>query len=243
MVYKRMLFNIAIIAFFVASAYAEAGDPLDPGQLGESMSMPMPQDLLQAARESGVITGSNSLYESDSKKSSFSVMPRREADVNSVVNSDDVNSIDNVNVTGTWSFDLKGAVLEQMKLYLVQNEDMIMGQGIINRQNRTDNATVSGSLSGDKLNLIVMPVGVMDLYNLNLSLSTLAAGTYTAHMADGSSRSGDLTFSVSSNIFKPGSSESEDGSAAYASADAQIDNRNDAITEIKTESGKVKFTN
>lgn len=248
MVYKRLLFNVAIIAFFVASAYAEAGDPLDPGQLGESMSMPMPQDLLQAARESGVITGSNSLYESDSKKSSFSVMPRREADVNSVVNSDDVNSddvnsIDNVNVTGTWSFDLKGAVLEQMKLYLVQNEDMIIGQGIISRQNRTDNATVSGSLSGDKLNLIVMPVGVMDLYNLNLSLSTLAAGTYTAHMADGSSRSGDLTFSVSSNIFKPASSESEDGSAAYASADAQIDNSNDAITEIKTDSGKDKITN
>ena len=53
------------------------------------------------------------------------------------------------------------------------------------------------------MSLVVMPVGVSNLYKLNLSLSSLAAGTYTAYMADGSSWSGEVTFSVSSNIFKP----------------------------------------
>jgi len=69
------------------------------------------------------------------------------------------------------------------------------------RGGESENATVSGSLSGDRLSLVVMPVGVLRLYQLNLSLSTLSAGTYTAYMADGSSRSGKATFSVSSNIF------------------------------------------
>ena len=111
------------------------------------------------------------------------------------------NSIDNVNVTGAWSFDLKGCALEQMKLYLVQNEDVILGQGFINSGNGTENATASGSISGDKLNLTVMPAGVLNQYKLNLSLSNLSAGTYTACMADGSNWSGKVTFTVSSNIF------------------------------------------
>lgn len=232
MICKRLLFNIAIIALFVASAYAEAGDPLNPGQLGESMSMPLSQDLLQAARESGVITESNLLYETDSKKPSFSSNPQRDADY--------VNSIDNVNVTGSWSFDLEGALSEKMMLHLFQNEnavmgrDMITGRGVISRQNETYNATVRGSLSRDALGLIVMPEGVLDLYSLNLSLSTLSKGTYTAYMADGSSRSGDLTFSVSSNIFKPASLDGKEGSGAIAGADTgkdvSADKSTDAIT-------------
>jgi len=82
---------------------------------------------------------------------------------------------------------------------------MIMGQGVINTGNGTENATAGGSISGEKMSLIVMPAGVSNLYKLNLSLSTLAAGTYTAYMDDGSSRSGEVTFAVSSNIFKPAS--------------------------------------
>ena len=97
-----------------------------------------------------------------------------------------INFLDNVNLTGAWTLDLKGDAPEQMKLYLIQNEDVVMGQGVINRGNKTENATASGSIYGQKLSLTVMPVGVLDLYKLNLSLSTLAAaGTYAVYMADG----------------------------------------------------------
>lgn len=109
--------------------------------------------------------------------------------------------LNHVNVTGAWSFDLMGKAPEKMKLYLIQNKEAIVGKGVIDRGNETKKATASGSISGEKMSLNVMPEGDSDLYRLNLSLSSLAAGTYTACMADGSSRSGKATFAVFANIF------------------------------------------
>ena len=103
-----------------------------------------------------------------------------------------------------------------MKLYLIQNKDVVIGQGVINRENETENATASGSISGEKMSLTVIPVGVSNLYKLNLSLSTMDGGTYNAYMADGSSRSGQVTYTVSSNIFKPASTVAKDGPDSYA---------------------------
>jgi len=165
MIYHKLLLSITVIAFFLAQANGEPGDPLNPSQLGESMSMPLPQE------------------------------PSREADTG--------YSQDTVNVTGAWSFDLMGKAPEKMKLYLIQNNDVIAGRGVINRGNETEKATDSGSISGEQMSLKVMPEGASNLYKLNLSLSSLAAGTFTAYMADGSIRSGKVTFAVSANIFKP----------------------------------------
>ena len=195
MIYHKLLLGITAIAFFLAQANGEPGDPLNPSQLGESMSMPLPQELIQEAKMAGVITKSNPLYESDSKKPGFSVVPSRETDTG--------NSQDTVNVTGAWSFDLMGKAPEKMKLYLIQDKDVVAGRGFINRGNETKMATASGSISGEQMSLEVTPEGASNLYKLNLSLSSLAAGTFTAYMADGSSRSGKVTFAVSANIFKP----------------------------------------
>jgi hypothetical protein len=150
----KLLLSITVIAFLLPQADAKPIDPLSPSQLGESMSMPLPQEL------------------------------------------------NHVNVTGAWSFDLLGKAPEKMRLYLIQNKDMIAGRGVINRGNKTEKATASGSISGELMSLNVMPDGGLDQYRLNLSLSSLAAGTYTACMADGCSRSGEVTFAVSANIFK-----------------------------------------
>jgi hypothetical protein len=154
MIYYKLLLSITVIVFLLAQADAKPIDPLNPSQLGESMSMPLDQELIQ------------------------------------------------VNVTGAWTFDLLGKAPEKMKLYLIQNKDVIAGRGVINRGNGTEKAAADGSISGEQMSLNVMPEGVSDLYRLNLSLSSLAAGTYTACMADGSSRSGKVTFAVSANIFK-----------------------------------------
>ncbi len=202
MICHKLLLCIMVIAYFLAQADAEPGDPLSPSLLGESMSMPLPVELIQNARNAGVITGSSSLSEPDSQQSSFSVAPQMEVDADS--------SMDRVNVTGAWSFNLKGKDHEQIKLYLVQNDSMVKGQGVITRKNETDNATASGSITGDKINLDVMSAGASNLYRLNLSLSSLAKGYYTAYLADGSNQSGQVTFSVSSNIFKDASLVNED---------------------------------
>jgi hypothetical protein len=205
MIYHKLMLSITVIAFFLAQADAQPGDPLNPSQLGESMSMPLPQELIREARSAGVITESNPLQKSDSKEPGFSVVPPPEANAD--------NSLDNVNVTGAWSFDLKGKNPEQMRLNLIQKDDVVMGQGVIN-SNGTEKATVTGSISGKTMNLTVMQVGVPNLYKLNLSLSTLDAGVYTAYMADGSNWSGEVTFAVSSNIFEPASTVVDDGLGA-----------------------------
>lgn len=225
----KLTLGILVIVFFLMQAQAEAGDPLDPGQMGESMSMPLPPELVQAAVKAGVITESNSLEGADRQQPSFSAGAKRE--------SEPVNSIDNVNVTGIWSLDLTGQPGEQMRLHLLQSDGMIMGQGALIKGNETRNATVSGSISGDQLSLIVMPVGVMDLYQLNLSLSKLTAGTYTAYMRDGSSRSGEVTFSVSSNIFTQKSADSREASSAYAIGDEGADSTLTAPVMISAPEG------
>ncbi len=211
MIHHNVILTITVIAIFLIQADADTGDPLDPGQLGESMSTPLPQELIQDARNAGVITGPNSLYKSDSEQPGFSVVTPTEA-------AED-NSLDNVNVNGTWSFDLIGKPPEKIKLYLVQNKDVVTGQGVINRQNETVEATASGSISGTEMSLTVIPLGVLNLYKLNLSLSSLAAGTYSAYMADGSSRSGQVTFVVSANIFKPAATAAKDRPSVDANAD------------------------
>ena len=194
MMYHNILLSITIIAIFLVQAEADPGDPLNPGQLGESMSMPLPPELIQDARNAGVITGSNPLYKSDNAQPGFSIVTPAEAAAD--------NSLDNVNVNGSWSFDLAGKIPEKIELYLVQNKDVVKGQGVINRQNETEKATAIGSISGTKMSLTVVPQGVSDLYQLNLSLSSLTAGTYTAYMADGSTRSGQATFAVSAKYFQ-----------------------------------------
>jgi len=207
-----LLIGMMTLVFLLVQAQAGASDPLDPGQLGESMSMPLSPELILAAERAGVTTGSNPISKPDRQQPSFSAGPVTETDA--------VNSIDNVNVTGTWSIELGGTPQEQMILNLVQNDEMVMGQGAITRGNETKTATVSGSVSGDKLSLIVMPVGVLDLYRLNLSLSSLSTGIFTAYMADGSSRSGEVTFSVSSNIFRQPPADAKEESSAYATGNA-----------------------
>jgi hypothetical protein len=165
MICHKFLLCITVIAFLLAQADAKPIDPLNPSQLGESMSIPSSQET------------------------------------------------NNVNVTGIWSFDLMGKTPEKMRLYLIQNKDAIVGQGVMNRGNKTDKATASGSISGELISLNVKPEGVSNLYRLNLSLSSLAAGTYTVCMADGSSRSGKVTFAVSANIFKASAVADDDPDA------------------------------
>lgn len=212
MTYHWLLLCITIIAYFLVQADAlppmltddslgsagdSVGDPLNPDQLGDSMSNQMPPEFIQEAMKAGVITDSNPLYKSDSERASYPTGAQSEAEAD--------NSLNGVNVTGTWSFDLNGTVPEKMKLYLVQNKNMILGQGAISSGNGTQKATASGSISGDMIALNVTTVGVLNLYRLDLSLSSLSAGTYTAYLADGNRRSGKVTFAVSSNIFRPGS--------------------------------------
>ena len=195
------LISCITIAAFLIQANAVAADPLDPGQLGESMSMPLPQELILKAVKAGVIADSDSLDQPDISETSLSAKPKSEANA--------VNSA-HINVTGDWLLNLYGASLEQMELYLFQKDDAISGKGAIIRGEGRQNATASGSISGDEMTLVVVPAGALDMYQLNLSLSPLGKGSYTAYMTNGSSRSGELAFTANTNIFKTAPHEPSD---------------------------------
>ena len=192
---------ITIMAFFLIQANAIAADPLDPGQLGESMSMPLSQELILKAVKAGVITDSDSFDQFDSSETSVSVRPKSEAEAFDPAH---------INVTGNWLLNLYGTSSERMELYLIQKNDAVLGKGAIIRGEERQNATASGSISGDGMSLVVVPAGALDMYQLNLSLSTLGKGSYTVYVADGSSRSGELDFTVNTNIFKPVSHQPSD---------------------------------
>jgi len=195
------LISCITIAAFLIQANAVAADPLDPGQLGESMSMPLPQELLLNAVKAGEIAASDSLDQPPISETSISVRPKSEAEASNPAH---------INVTGNWLLNLYGTSLEQMELYLFQKDDAILGQGAIISGDGRQNATASGSISEDEMNLVVVPSGSSDMYQLNLSLSTLGIGSYTTYMTNGSSRSGELAFTATTNIFKPVSHESSD---------------------------------
>jgi len=144
------LISCITIAAFLIQANAVAADPLDPGQLGESMSMPLPQELLLNAVKAGVIADSDSLDQPDISETSISVRPKSEAEASNPAH---------INVTGNWLLNLYGTSLEQMELYLFQKDDAILGQGAIISGDGRQNATASGSISGDQMSLVVVPAG------------------------------------------------------------------------------------
>jgi hypothetical protein len=80
MICHKLLIHITIITNFIALAYAmppmlvdsndldwvgnSPGDPLDPSFVGETMSMPLDPELIQKARDAGIIKDYNPSYES-----------------------------------------------------------------------------------------------------------------------------------------------------------------------------------
>lgn len=204
MMYGKLLLCITAIAYLFVQI--NAGDPLDPSLLGESMSTGMDLGLVQQAKEAGIIKESNPLYNSVSGQSATylgSTPPAGAAGAGAQAANEPVvddpttivpdQSEQDVNVTGVWSLDLSGRSAGHIDLNMVQNKDAIMGNGIMTGDNGTQKITASGTLTGNGLSLTVMPVGSLDLYRLDLSLDSETTGTYTAYSADGNSWSGGVS--------------------------------------------------
>lgn len=93
------------------------GDPLDPSILGESMNMPLPLWMINAAINAGIVKDSEALYAYDDglggyAGSSNKISTYKDSATAPKLTSSAMNqpaqSVQNVNVTGPWSLDLKG---------------------------------------------------------------------------------------------------------------------------------------
>lgn len=189
------------------------GDYLDPSFVGESMSMPLPIEFLQEARDAGIIKGSNPLDQSlasdtgsypETSDSDLSSSERSlSGPVPAEASSGASQIVSDVNVTGPWSVDLGGQKSRHLDLTLTQNRDTVMGYGAMTSGNDTIRVTASGSIDGSNLNLAVMPADSLDVYKLSLSLNSHTTGTYTAYSAGGETWSGDVTGTASLSVSVP----------------------------------------
>ena len=89
-------------------------------------------------------------------------------------------------MAGSWSFELRDSKTRQLALTLFQSEDAVFGEGTINDGGDTLQASASGSVEGDKLNLDVTSSRTINLYRLALTMNgNTLSGDYRAFSADG----------------------------------------------------------
>ncbi len=190
------------------------GDPLDPGFVGETMDMPLDPELIQQARAAGIISDTNQLYRAPGGSSvTYGSGATYLGTPIAGTGSDEpgagvldapvqAGAEQDVNITGPWSLDLIALdqVLKHMDLSLAQNKNVVMGYGAVIGSNDTQRVTASGSTSGGRLSLTVVPVDGRYLYKLDLSFDLHTAGTYTAYSADGSVLTGDIAGTAPTDI-------------------------------------------
>lgn len=243
----KLLLCITVVAFLTAQAQAKPsilddsysvnsfddsmGDPLDPSILGESMNMPLPLWMINAAINAGIVKDSEALYAYDdglggyagtSNKISTYKDSATAPKPTSVAMDMPAQSVQKVNVTGTWSLNLKGQTEGYMDLALVQNKEAVLGHGTLVGPNGTQRVTASGSLRGDRLELTAMLVDSLDLYRLNLSFDPDTAGTYTAYSVGGATWSGYVSGSSPSGISSPGPMDPEPKTGLFKANEREL---------------------
>jgi hypothetical protein len=66
-------------SYSVASFDDSTGDPLDPGILGESMSMPLPIEMIHAAINAGIAKDSKALYAYDDGLGGYAISNNKDS--------------------------------------------------------------------------------------------------------------------------------------------------------------------
>ena len=102
-----------------------------------------------------------------------------------------------INLTGTWSIDLRDSATKHIDLQVLQNKELIMGYGDMTENGEREKVTASGFLAGDRPTLFVSIVDRPEVYRLDLASSgTSLSGRYDAIAAGGARWSGTATGSI-----------------------------------------------
>ena len=102
-----------------------------------------------------------------------------------------------LNLTGSWSADLKGRPARHLDLEMFQQDDLVMGSGQLSSEGRSINITAAGSVGTKDLMVFVMPVGGEEVLRMELSASkTAITGVYEIFSRGMPIESGTLTGSV-----------------------------------------------
>jgi|GEM_PF-3348987 len=202
---------------------AQAQDLLNPIALGESMSMPLPPDLVRQAENAGVkvgtavtgalpeetsgqtpvTLGSGAANSDTTSAAPWSGAGANAADANTAgastepSASEDPVALPDVNVSGMWTFTLQDDLIRRLDLALFQNGNAILGYGNLASENNTQGVTAGGSMANGKVNLLITSQGGLSMYRLDLTPSESSlSGSYSAFTSSGDTWSGTASGSI-----------------------------------------------
>ena len=102
-----------------------------------------------------------------------------------------------LNLTGSWSVDLKSSEIRHLDLQIFQERDLVMGSGLMLADGANRAVTVAGSVAGDRLTIFVSPVDKPAVFRLELSASgTALAGQFDSLSSNLIRESGTVTGSM-----------------------------------------------
>ena len=86
-----------------------------------------------------------------------------------------------LNLSGSWSADLRAGTARHRDLDMFQQDDLLVGSGLMDSAGRSINITAAGSVRGEELTVFLLPEGGEDVFRLELSASgTALSGVYEA---------------------------------------------------------------
>lgn len=187
--FDKLLIVLAILVFSINTI--QGVDLLSPSELGESMGMPLPQDLVQMGISAGITKSPSQIAESLPSTTSDSLGTSVTAPGPLADSGSEQASEKELNVSGTLSLILQDKAVNYLNLELHQSDASILGHGNMISGNSLQNVTASGLVENGKLSLTIAPDGSSELYSLELQPEgNTIKGSYNVHSADGATWSG-----------------------------------------------------
>jgi len=102
-----------------------------------------------------------------------------------------------LNLTGSWSVDLKSSEIRHLDLQIFQESDLVMGSGLMLADGVNRAVTVAGSVAGNRPTIFVSSIDKPEVFRLELSASgTALAGEFDSLSSSLIRESGTVTGSM-----------------------------------------------
>jgi hypothetical protein len=204
---RQSIISLMILVSCMNAVYC---DPLDPIQLGETMNMLLPPELLQRAASAGITKGvsqySNNPLASGSSGANLGIPITASSDPTHMEPSGTA-----LNINGNLLLILQGeASGNYLNLILHQNHDSVLGHGNMISGNSFQNVTANGLTKNGKLSLTIDPDGGSESYKLELQPDgNTITGSYDVQYTNGTTFSGKAIGILPNNSIKIQSSSNQ----------------------------------
>jgi hypothetical protein len=124
-----------------------------------------------------------------------------------------------INLTGSWSVELRDIKTRRVDLWMVQGGDLLLGQGTTTADGMEAGVVAAGAISGNRLNIFVCTQDGREMYRLLLSSAgSSLSGDFQALSSEGGTRAGSASGLISTPLL-PGTAVAV-GKVGYVSSAA-----------------------